>query len=101
VLAAVDSATADIEIGDFLVAGTAGYVQQAAAGELRTDLPKKPNHPWEDLGDALCYLVAGCSGGAPVPGRIAQQAHMEFPVYDYASTPRVGRQANTEWRVFG
>ena len=34
ITAKVDSATADIEIGDMLVAGTAGYVQQAAAGEL-------------------------------------------------------------------
>jgi len=30
----VDSATSDISVGDFVTEGTAGYVQQAAAGEL-------------------------------------------------------------------
>ncbi|HWO69656.1 MAG TPA: hypothetical protein VNP94_02735 [Actinomycetota bacterium] len=30
---------------------------KSAAGQVTRDLPRKPNHPWEDLGDALCYLV--------------------------------------------
>ena len=34
ITAYVDSATGDIKVGDMLVAGTAGYVQQAAPGEL-------------------------------------------------------------------
>jgi hypothetical protein len=68
-------------------------------GRVSRDLPRKPNHPHEDYGDALCYLVAGMAPSKPERGGPRQPtAHRDFDPYD---GHRMGlrRQAITGPRV--
>ena len=63
----VDSASEDIVAGDFVIAGTAGYVQQCAAGD-------KP------IGVAWQTVAAGAADGdVSVQVNIAKDAIYEYP----------------------
>jgi hypothetical protein len=56
----------DTELLRKALAGRWHYAKNAAGTVVR-DLPMKPNHPWEDLGDALCYLIGGMAPSREIP----------------------------------
>ena len=41
------------------------YLATGLDGRVVRDTPKKPNHPHEDFGDAVCYLLAGMAPASP------------------------------------
>jgi hypothetical protein len=55
------------------------YYPTSPTGAVTRDLPKKPNHPHEDYGDAFCYLVEGM---APTRDRTPPQPPTRRMVYD-------------------
>lgn len=59
------------------------YYPTGPDGKVTRDLPKKPNHPHEDHGDALCYLIAGMAPAkTPIdPRRLQRVAHTEHNVF--------------------
>lgn len=56
------------------------YYPTGSDGRVSRDKPKKPNHPHEDHGDALCYLL---SGMAPLKIEVKRD-----PRTQYAEVPR-------------
>jgi hypothetical protein len=63
------------------------YLATGPDGKVLRDTPKKPNHPHEDYGDALCYLVSGMDPmRAPRPPQ--GKAKLDYNALDYIASGR-------------
>jgi hypothetical protein len=65
------------------------YYKKTPQGDILKDLPHKPNHPWEDLGDSFCYLIGGIAPGRePVDwSRIDTRTVMHWDVFNPDQAP--------------
>lgn len=66
------------------------YLATGVDGKVIRDTPKKPNHPHEDFGDALCYLLSGMAPLAPPrdPKERAKPARAAFDPFHVAAGRR-------------
>jgi hypothetical protein len=59
------------------------YFAMTRAGQVVRDLPMKPNHPWEDLGDAFCYFSAGVAPSRPASARRPRKSYQAKGAGDF------------------
>ena len=69
-------------------------------GTVIRDLPAKPNHPHEDLGDAFCYFVGGLAPSLERdPDRKRPAIKHAFSILDYDhKVPEFSIVNRTDWR---
>lgn len=54
-------------------------------GQVSRDLPKKPNHPWEDLGDAFIYWLWGLTSDTQPPGPLKVETQFSLEAQPIAT----------------
>jgi hypothetical protein len=68
------------------------YYAVTRGGQVVRDLPAKPNHPWEDLGDAACYFAGGVAPQVERARRVQD---------DRARPPQFAKSSLTPWTTEG
>lgn len=63
------------------------YYPQDRLGKVSRDFPKKPNHPWEDVGDAFIYWLWALLSEAQPPGQVKVES--DFAISGGARVPTV------------
>ena len=89
-----------LDTGWYYAQGTDGRLKRADTLHEGVQ-PKKPNHPHEDFGDALCYLLAGMAPSKPLkrPGWSAERSvGVDFKPLTYQKRKTVGVMRGPGWR---
>lgn len=85
--------------GDPIVKSFGGrwYYPQDRFGNVTRDLPKKPNHPWEDIGDAALYCINRIAPSAAKIDFSKSKVQSDFNVFDHNYGAVQGSRVLSDW----
>lgn len=81
----------DLQGGALLIKALSGkwHYPTDRLGKIAKDLPKKPNHPWEDLGDSFIYWLWGLTSETQPPSMRVESIFSESQMQQFTGQVHV------------